>query len=82
MKVTNLANNQVQVTTDDGTKVFSSYGTTIAKVDSSGVTTLDTAYWNYSATTTKYLSRFLGVSSKDIKKRVAGGTYVLTDLNS
>jgi hypothetical protein len=80
MKVENLANNQV-VITDGKKKVFSSYGTTIAVVNN-GKTTLDKVYWNFSATTTKYLSRFLGGEKKaDIQKKIDNGTYKLSNLN-
>lgn len=42
---------------------------------------LDSYYWNYSRTTSKYLSMFLGESTMDIKKKIKNGTYTLANLN-
>lgn len=80
MKIENLANNQV-VVTDGKKKTFFSYGKTIAVVNN-GKTTLDEVYWDFSATTTKYLSRFLGGEKKsDIQKNINNGNYKLSNLN-
>ena len=80
MKAENLANNQV-VVTDGKKKTFFSYGTAIA-VENNGKTTLDKKYWDFSATTTKYLSIFLGgVKKADIRKKINDGTYKLSNLN-
>lgn len=42
---------------------------------------LDETYWNYSKTTSKYLALFLGLPIKEVRKRVADNTYILTNLN-
>jgi hypothetical protein len=81
MKINNLANNQVEAINDDGSSFFSSYGTNIAKRDKSGNVTLDAKAWNYSATTIKYLAKYLGTDGKTVKQKVADGTYKLENLN-
>ena len=80
MKIENLANNQIVI--NEGNKsTFNSYGVNVAKkID--GRTTLDSKYWNYSQTTIKYLSRFLGgVCKKEIEKGIKEGVYLLENLN-
>lgn len=81
MKIENLSNNQVVVHLNENNSFFSSYGTIIAKREN-GVITLDEKYWNYSGTTTKYLSQYLGsVTKKDIEKNISSGIYKLNNLN-
>lgn len=81
MKVENLSNNQVIVHLNENSSFFSSYGTIIAKKEN-GVITLDEKYWNYSGTTIKYLSQYLGVGGKkDIEKNISSGIYTLNNLN-
>jgi len=80
MKAENLANNQIVI--NEGNKsTFNSYGVNVAqKVN--GQITLDSKYWDYSQTTTKYLSRFLGEASKKfIEKGIKEGVYLLDNLN-
>lgn len=81
MKIENLANNQVIVHLNENSSLFSSYDTTIAKKEN-GVITLDEKYWNYSRTTTRYLSQYLRVrGKKDIEKNISSGFYKLDNLN-
>ena len=42
---------------------------------------LDSHYWNYSRTTSKYRSEFLGESTKETQKRIDDGIYKLANLN-
>jgi hypothetical protein len=65
-------------------EIFQSYESIIAeRITWPDETTiiLDSTYWNYSVTTSKYLAQFLGVDSKTIKARVKDGTYKLSNLN-
>ena len=81
MKIENLANNQVIVHLNENNSFFSSYGTIIAKKEN-GAITLDGKNWNYSGTTTKYLSQYLGGGNKkDIEKNISSGIYKLDNLN-
>ena len=48
--------------------------------DSTNVT-LDTVYWNYSKTTSKYRSQFLGETTKETQAKIDSGEYVLANLN-
>lgn len=42
---------------------------------------LDIVYWNYSKTTSKYRSQFLGESTKETQAKIDSGEYVLANLN-
>lgn len=42
---------------------------------------LDSKYWNYSKTTSKYRSQFLGETTKETQEKIDNGTYRLTNLN-
>ena len=80
MKIENLVNNQV-IVHNENNSFFSSYGTIIAKKEN-GVITLDEKYWNYSKTTIKYLSQYLGVGGKkDIEKHINGRVQNLPDFH-
>lgn len=87
MKVNNLEStrgnkvaNQFEIHTDKGT-FFQSYNSIIAFEPKSGKTQLDEKYWNYSKTTSKYRSIFLGESTKDTQKKIDSGIYELVNLN-
>lgn len=87
MKVSNLESsrgntvpNQFEIRTDEGV-FFQSYNSIICFVPRVGKTLLDEYYWNYSKTTSKYRSVFLGESTIETKKRIDDGTYLLTNLN-
>lgn len=64
----------------NGTIFFQSYKAIIAKIER-GITYLDEYYWQYSKTTSKYRSLFLGESTKDTLKKIKSGEYILTDLS-
>lgn len=72
--------NQFIITTKDG-RYFQSYNSVIAFIPNSGKVQLDTSTWNYSRTTAKYRSLFLGESTKITENRIADGVYELVDLN-
>lgn len=42
---------------------------------------LDETYWNYSRTTSKYRSEFLGESTDETRRKIESGEYKLADLN-
>ena len=42
---------------------------------------LDRNTWDYSVTTSKYRNQFLGCNTAEVKRRIASGEYILTDLN-
>lgn len=65
----------------DGITLFQSYDSVIAKMLPCGQVHLDSVYWNYSRTTSKYRSQFLGESTKDTEKKIKSGQYILTNLN-
>ena len=65
-------------------KVFQSYKSTIAVIidwEDSRCVELDADTWNYSKTTSKYRSEFLGENTKTTKAKIASGEYKLTNLN-
>lgn len=72
--------NQFTIQSEFG-RTFQSYKSIIAFVDNDGKVTLDSYYWNYSRTTSKYLSMFLNSSTIETKKRIKDGTYKLANLN-
>ncbi len=94
MKVENIRSsrgnkvaNQFIITDDNGTQVFQSYETTIAKKQwlATGLRLLevflDREAWNYSRTTSKYRNIFLGETTKETQKKIDSGEYILADLN-
>lgn len=42
---------------------------------------LDSYYWDYSATTSKYRSQFLGESTQETKDKIDSGEYKTVNLN-
>jgi hypothetical protein len=86
MKVENMVSNRSQreipnqfIITDGNTEVFQSYKTIVIKIKN-GKTYIDNGY-PFSTTTSKYASAFLGETSKEIKRKIKTGEYILTDLN-
>ena len=86
MKIKNLTSprgnevpNQFQIETPTAT-YLQSYDSIIAKKEG-GTTYLDETYWNYSKTTSKYRSLFLGETTKETQNKINNGTYVLANLN-
>lgn len=81
MKVENLANNQVVVTIEDA-RIFFSYGTAIAKKTKNGNLYIDENYWDYSATTLKYLKQFLNTTKTKSELKAWFIVHaIMTDLN-
>ena len=74
--------NQFIITTDEG-YYFQSYNSIIVYNPSNYAekVRLDKNYWDYSVTTGKYRNQFLGESKKETERKIADGTYILTNLN-
>ena len=64
----------------DNKEIFQSYNSVICIIEN-GAITLDTNFWNYSTTTSKYRNKFLGETTKDTQKKIDSGEYKLADLN-
>ena len=86
MNVSNITNNNGNkvpnqfVISDNGANYFQSYESIIVK-RSNGKIELDSYYWNYSRTTSKYRNIFLGETTKETQKKIDSGEYLLSDLN-
>ena len=78
-RVSMLANNQL-IIKEGGKEIFQSYSSIICVKDGENIT-LDADKWNFSATTTKYLGRFLGMNKAEIVKHIKEGSFKLADLN-
>ena len=76
----NTIANQFIITTEDG-QYFQSYNSIIAFIPHIGKVQLDSNTWNYSRTTARYRSLFLGESTKITENKIADGVYELVDLN-
>ena len=86
MHVSNMVNNngnkvpnQFEIY-NNGKKYFQSYNAIIVKW-SKGKIELDSYYWNYSKTTSKYRNIFLRETTKETQKKIDSGEYLLTNLN-
>ena len=75
----NIAN-QFSIRTNKG-KYFQSYNSMIAFISYDGLIKLDSKYWDYSRTTSKYRNRFLGLTTDQIKQQIKDKTIKLTNLN-
>ena len=76
----NVVPNQFRVRTDKGV-YFQSYESIIVFVPIKGKTQLDSKFWNYSNTTSKYRNIFLNETTAEIKKKIKAGEYELVNLN-
>ena len=61
--------------------MFQSYNSCIAFRTYDGNTFLDSYYWDYSTTTSKYRNQFLGETKKETQAKIDSGEYILTNLN-
>ena len=88
MKVINIKNRNgnklkinCQLSGADNNQVFlQSYDSIIATYENN-VLILDSYYWNYSITTSKYRNQFTGLSTKETKKQIKSGKIILRNLN-
>lgn len=74
---------QAVVEGESGEKSFSSYGTTIAHISADGSILFDEENWDYSATTKKYLTRFIreNTAYENAAAAIKSGAVVFSDLN-
>ena len=72
--------NQLEIIDNNGTKYFQSYNSIIIKQTINN-TYLDSYYYNYSRTTSKYRYIFLNETTKEIEDKIKKGLYKLTNLN-
>ena len=72
--------NQFIIYTDEG-NYFQSYDSVIAFRDNNSKIILDSYYWDYSRTTSKYRNEFLGEGIADTRAKIESGEYKLADLN-
>jgi len=86
MKVSNITNsngnkvpNQFLIT-GNGDVTFQSYESTILKI-TGGQVYLDTYYWDYSKTTSRYRNHVLRETTKETQAKINSGEYILTELN-
>jgi len=85
----NKVANQFTVIDDIGNEYFKSYNSIIAKIpktyfSSNGLyqkIELDSKYWNFSNTTSKYRNKFLNETTKETIAKIKSGEYRLVDLN-
>ena len=81
LKVSNFMGrkNQFLIETPKGT-FLQSYDTLVAWKSPSGRVVVDHD-WDYSRTTTKYVSMFVGKSPKEIRRDIQNGNITVTNLN-
>lgn len=79
MKIENLGANH-QIIENDKSIFLASYGTIICKVEEEKIY-LDSKFWNYSSTTSKYRNKFLKEDTKTTETKLKQGIYFLTNLN-
>ena len=72
--------NKLEIIDNNGTKYFQSYNSIIIKQTTNN-TYLDSYYYNYSRTTSKYRNIFLNETTKEIVDKIKKGLYKLTNLN-
>ena len=86
----NKVANQFTVIDDIGNEYFQSYNSIIAKIPKTYFSfnglyqkiELDSKYWNFSNTTSKYRNKFLNETTKETMAKIKSGEYKLVDLNS
>ena len=90
MKVRNITSNNGNkianqfeiIDNENNTIYFQSYKSIIVKHDMNlNQVYLDSHYWDYSTTTSKYRNIFLGMTTAEVKKRIKEGSIKLTNLN-
>jgi hypothetical protein len=88
MRVTNMTSSRGNtianqfIIDDNNESYFQSYKSMIAKIDKFGKVFLDSYYWNYSRTTSKYRNMFLNMTTKEIEKGIKDNEIELVNLNA
>ena len=89
MKATNMTSNNGNkvpnqfIIQTPSARYFKSYDSIIVKttfIEGKRTVFLDEKYWNFSKTTSKYRSEFLGENKAETQKKINSGEYILTDL--
>jgi len=60
--------------------LFQSYESVVALIDYAGRKFIDHRYYKYSKTTSKYLSQFFGMTSKEIEQGIKAGEIRLCEI--
>lgn len=81
MRITTLSKNQFIFSDESGNEFFQSYNSIIAKKTIDGKIFLDSYFWDYSRTTSKYRNRFTGLTTSETKKLIKSGEIELINLN-
>jgi len=88
MKVKNITSDKGNIIPNqfviekDNMLYFQSYQSIIVAIDTKlNTISLDSNYWNYSRTTSKYRNIFLGESTKETEENIKSGKYKLVNLN-
>ena len=76
----NAVPKQFRIRTDKGV-YFQSYESIIVFVPIIGKIQLDSKFWDYSHTTSKYRNIFLNETTAETKKKIDSGEYELENLN-
>ena len=86
----NKVANQFVITDENSNEYFQSYNSMIVKKQYSNMGScgdeklqiyLDSKYWNFSNTTSKYRNKFLNETTKETIVKIKSGVYKLVDLN-
>lgn len=77
----NAIANQFIITDNLWNDFFQSYDSIIVEKRFDWKIYLDSRYWKYSNTTSKYRSQFLGETTKETQDKIDSGEYILTNLN-
>ena len=72
--------NQFLLTDDEGNQFLQSYDTIVCKFDKTGKVYLDPKH-NYSKTTSKHVTMYLGYTTKERLQKIKSGEYTLINLN-
>ena len=88
MKVYNMENSKGNIVKnqfiieDKNKIIFQSYDSVIAvRNKKTGKVTLDSYYWDYSATTGRFRNIFLNEGIAETRKKITSGIYKLSNLN-
>lgn len=66
----------------NGVEFLQSYSTIVAMINDTGLCFCDRDFWDYSPTTVKYVTMFLGLdSAKDLRRAIKHELVQLTQLN-
>jgi hypothetical protein len=83
MKIKSIGVNQFIIfDKENNREYFQSYNSIIVEKNfNTGAVYLDSYYWNYSKTTSKYRNKYLNETTKSLEAKIKSGIYELKDLN-